>query len=126
MPELRECDYGLWEGLTVEEIAQRFQEDWENWLKGGRLGSATGGEDFFTLERRAGLAFDAAAQSGKTVLICAHRGPLRAILCQALGLDRTKRSRFFLTNCSLTALECHPEHLPRLLFLNDTCHLAGC
>ena len=123
MPDLRECNYGLWEGLTYEEISERFAEDWQAWLRGGRIGSPTGGEDFLSLQRRAGRVFDAAAKEGKTILISAHRGPLRAILCHALGLGPTFRSRFFVTNCSLSALECHPGHRPRLVLLNDTSHL---
>ena len=123
MPELRECDYGLWEGLTYQEISERFAEDWQAWLRGGRVGRPTGGEDFLTLQQRAGRVFDAAAREGKTVLISAHRGPLRGILCHALGLEPIFRSRFLMTNCSLSALECHPEHRPRLILMNDTSHL---
>ncbi len=65
MPELRECDYGLWEGLTRSEVAVRFAEDWKIWNKGGRIGSPTGGEDSLSLAGRAGRAFDAAVQGRK-------------------------------------------------------------
>lgn len=121
--DLRECNYGLWEGLTYGEIAGRFAEEWKAWHRGGRIGSPTGGEDFISLQRRAGRIFDTAAREGKTTLISAHRGPLRAILCHALGLDATFRSRFFVTNCSLSAIECHRSHRPRLILLNDISHL---
>lgn len=126
MADLRECHYGLWEGLTYEEISERFAKDWQVWVQGGRIGSPTGGEDFISLGKRAGRVFDAAAreaQEGKTVLISAHRGPIRAMICHVLGLEQTFRSRFFVTNCSLSAIECHPDHRPRLVLLNDTSHL---
>ncbi|MCE5265797.1 MAG: histidine phosphatase family protein [Deltaproteobacteria bacterium] len=123
-PDLRECNYGLWEGLTLEKIKECFAEDWAEWHRGGRIGSPTGGEDFISLQRRAGRVFDAAAKEGRTTLISAHRGPLRAILCHALGLEPTFRSRFFVTNCSLSAIECHRSHRPRLILLNDTSHLC--
>ncbi len=125
MPELRELDYGLWEGLTRSEVAIRFKEDWKTWNQGGRMGSPTGGEDSLTLARRAGRAFDAAVQERKTVLISTHRVTLRTILCYALELEQSFRNRFVVMNCSLSALECHPEYRPRLIFLNDTCHLDG-
>ena len=32
---------------------------------------------------------------------------------------------FAVMNCSLSALECRPEYRPRLILLNDTCHLDG-
>jgi alpha-ribazole phosphatase len=122
-PELRECNYGLWEGLTREEVAIRFAEDWDNWNKRGLTESPTGGENFFSLARRASRAFDAALQEGKTVLISTHRGTLRAILCHALRLDPTDRDRFLVMNGSLSALECRPSRRPRLILFNDTSHL---
>jgi broad specificity phosphatase PhoE len=124
-PDLQECDYGRWEGLTRDEIILRFPEDWENWRKSGRLGSSTGGEDFLSLAGRAGRAYEKAAGEEKTVLIAAHRGPLQAILCHAMGLDLVKMRRFFVTNCSLSALECCPGHWPRLILFNDAGHLEG-
>ncbi|MHB8910292.1 MAG: histidine phosphatase family protein [Syntrophales bacterium] len=125
MPGLRECNYGLWEGLTRPEAAGRFPGDWASWVEGKGVERPPGGEDFLTLERRAGRVFDAAVREGKTVLISAHRGPLRAILCHALGIDSVYRDRFFVANCSLSALECRPELQPCLMLLNDTCHLHG-
>jgi broad specificity phosphatase PhoE len=125
MPELRELAYGQWEGLTRSEVAMRFKEDWRIWNKGGRIGSPTGGEDSPSLAGRAGRAFDAAVQERKTVLISTHRVTLRTILCHALGLEQTFRNRFVVMNCSLSALECHPEYRPRIILLNDICHLDG-
>jgi broad specificity phosphatase PhoE len=122
-PDLRECNYGLWEGLTLAEVAIRFAEDWDNWNKRGLTASPTGGENFLSLAGRAGRAFDVAVQDGKTVLISTHRGTLRAVLCHALRIDPADRDRFPVTNCSLSALECRPRRLPRLVLLDDTSHL---
>jgi broad specificity phosphatase PhoE len=122
-PDLRECNYGLWEGLTRTEVAVRFPEDWDNWNKRGLTESPTGGENFLSLAGRAGRAFAAAVQDGKTVLISSHRGTLRAILCHALRLDPADRDRFPVSNCSLSALECRPGLLSRLVLLDDTSHL---
>jgi len=125
MPELRECSYGLWEGLTRAEVADRFAEDWENWNQRRLTECPTGGESFLTLFGRAGRAFDAAVQKGERVLIAAHRGTLRAILCHALQLDPAERDRFLVMNCSLTVLECLPGCRPRLALLDDTSHLRA-
>jgi broad specificity phosphatase PhoE len=124
-PELRECDYGRWEGLTRVEVARRFPDDWAEWRRRDGIGSPTGGEDFLSLAGRTGRIFDAAAGAGGPVLISTHRGPIRAILCHALGVGQAFRERFLVTNCSLSALECHPGHRTRLVLLNDTCHLEG-
>lgn len=124
-PGLRECNYGLWEGLTRTEVARRFPDDWTAWRREEGIGSPTGGEGFLALAERAGRVFDAAAREGRTVLLSSHRGPIRAILCHALGLDQSFRERFLVTNCSVSALEYDPSHRTRLVLLNDTSHLAG-
>jgi broad specificity phosphatase PhoE len=125
LPELRECDYGLWEGLTLAEAARRFPDDWNDWQRRGGSGRPTGGEELIALAGRTGRVFDEAAGEGKTVLFSGHRGSLRTILCHALGIEQIFRDRFSIANCSISALECRPERRPNLLFLNDTCHLGG-
>jgi broad specificity phosphatase PhoE len=124
-PQLRERDYGLWEGLTRSDVAGRFPGDWSDWIKRGGASRPTGGEDFLALAGRTCHVFDEAVREEKTVLIAAHRGSLRAILCHALGIEQTFRDRFFVENCSISALESRPGHPPCLMFLNDTCHLDG-
>ncbi len=124
-PALREGSYGLWEGLTRQEVIARFAGDWEGWVRRGGSGSPPEGEDFATLAKRVGGVFDAAAGENETVLISTHHGPIQAILCHALGIGLSFRSRFLVLNCSLSALECLPGHPPRLILLNDTSHLNG-
>jgi broad specificity phosphatase PhoE len=75
--------------------------------------------------KRAGGVFDEASRQGKTVLISAHNGPIQAILCHALGIGAAFRSRFLILNCSLSTLECPQDGVPRLILMNDTCHLDG-
>ncbi len=124
LPDLRECDYGLWEGLTLTEAARRFPDDWNDWQRRGRDARPTGGEALSALAGRTGRVFDEAVAEEKTVLICGHRGSLRTILCHAMGIEPTFRDRFSFANCSVSALECRAERRPLLLFLNDTCHLS--
>ena len=124
-PDLRECNYGLWEGLPREEIIRRYAADWQRWLRGDAVGLATGGEDFADLARRVGRAFQRALGEEKTLLISAHRGPLQAILCAALGVDAGRRRRLLVANCSLTVLTCDPGQAPRLTLFNDIGHLDG-
>ncbi len=124
-PDLRECDYGLWEGLTRAEVAARFAEDLDKWNRRDLTESPTGGENYASLTERAGRAFDAAVQDRKTVLLSTHRGTLRAVLCHALRIDPADRDRIPVSNCSLSALECRPGHPPRLILLDDTSHLEA-
>ena len=36
-PRVRECAWGAWEGMLVEEIAREEPEHWQAWLRAGKL-----------------------------------------------------------------------------------------
>jgi broad specificity phosphatase PhoE len=94
LPELRERYFGTWEGLTDEEIHERFPE-----AADGVLGD---GESRDELDRRilAALNRIAGEHPDGTVLVISHGGPLRAVLrhCGADGVDRV-------ANCHVLRLE---------------------
>jgi probable phosphoglycerate mutase len=85
-PNLREIGLGAWEGLTVEEVRQRFPGDYE--VRGRDLAGfrPAGGESFADLQRRAWAAFEAVADSNTTQAIVAHGGVNRVLLCRVLGM----------------------------------------
>lgn len=88
---LREIDLGAWEGLTFQQIEQRYPEayaargrDLENW-------SPPGGESFAACCARAMNALDEILDSSHgNVLIVAHAGINRLILCGILGIPVAK------------------------------------
>jgi len=81
LPELREKDFGTWEGLTDEEILSRFPD--------ARRGHWGDGETHEDVAGRvvAALRTIAERHPGATVLVVSHGGPLRAVLshCSAAG-----------------------------------------
>lgn len=124
-PELRECNYGLWEGLTRDEIAQRFPADWNAWVSSGAAGKPTGGEAYSNLVNRAGLLLDRIKGEEGTILISTHLGPVRAVICRVLGWDASILGTFRVNNGSLSILERPTGGMAQLVLLNDTCHLDG-
>jgi broad specificity phosphatase PhoE len=124
-PELRECDYGLWEGLTRDEIAERFPRDWNTFIANGAVGKPTGGEDYVNLLHRAGMLLNRIHENEKTVLISTHLGPVRAVICRVLGWPPSSLGSFRVANGSLSVLERPPGGMTQLILLNDTCHLDG-
>ena len=90
LPELREMYFGEWEGLTLSEIRGRFpeelkkrQEDLVNYRPPGD------GESIGQFSRRITRCLDRihSEQEGGDLVIVAHGGVNRIILCNALGLD---------------------------------------
>jgi len=78
--DLREIDFGRWEGLTKQEIEVtdpvRYQE-WQERLPGFEF---PGGEARTELQKRVLRGFERLEQSGATsVLLVSHKGPIRTI-----------------------------------------------
>lgn len=103
-PRLREIDLGQWEGLTVDEVKERFPGDYER--RGTDLAHCRpqDGEDFGDVQTRAVAAIrDLAALPGN-VLVVAHGGVNRTILCHALGIDLSRLFRLGQDYCRLNIL----------------------
>ena len=90
LPELREIDYGDWEGLTLSGILRDFPEELEKRQKDLINYKAPGkGESVAALSERVETVFERirAEQRGNDIIITAHGEVNRIILCKALGLD---------------------------------------
>jgi len=122
---LREINFGLVDGLSIEEFRAAFPEHFARWLDKSDMSFVwPGGErraDFF---RRAGRAAEeiAARHPGTTVITVAHGGTIRSILAHFLPAEFGDWWSYDLENCALTRLEVDGRGA-RLLVLNDAAHL---
>ncbi len=123
-PRLRELDWGDWGGLTHGEIEARAPRELAAWMADLMGAAPPGGESLATLAARVqGMLADIVSHhQGQTVLLVAHGGPLRVLLCLALGLELQLQDRFRLDSASLSELALYEEH-SMLIRLNDTSHL---
>ena len=85
--ELREKDFGTWEGLTDEEILLRFPEASRGHWGDGETNEAMAGRVV------AALRTIAERHPGARVLVVSHGGPLRAVLSPLAPPPATARSR---------------------------------
>jgi len=88
LPELREFSMGRWEGLTAEEIRALDPVAFEAWMADVGRFQFPDGESLSDVEARVWPAFEAieARHAGGSVLVVAHGGPNRIVLCRALGV----------------------------------------
>jgi alpha-ribazole phosphatase len=90
MPELRELYFGDWEGLSLNEIRQRFPEELDR-RKADLLNYRIpgNGESIGELSERIIACFRKILdqQAGNDFLLVGHGAVNRVILCNALGLD---------------------------------------
>jgi broad specificity phosphatase PhoE len=81
LDELREVDFGEWEGLTAEEIRARDPIRYEDWKRRGPGFAYPGGEPVADFQARVDRAVSCMAASGlSSILVVGHKGVIRAIV----------------------------------------------
>jgi broad specificity phosphatase PhoE len=98
---LREIDVGAWEGLTIDEVTERYPERAdEDWRSGWE-----DGETYDELERRVvpALVELGSRHDGGNVVGVTHAGPIRAAIAASMGLayDDARLVIGPLENCAL-------------------------
>jgi probable phosphoglycerate mutase len=111
-PRLRERGLGHWEGLTRDEVAARYPDEYADWAA-GRDVSRRGGETREQVATRALAAFRELPDAGTTVLVT-HSATAMALCTALLGLDQRVHVLGPLANCHWTELvpEGHPNSRP--------------
>jgi probable phosphoglycerate mutase len=124
--DLREIDYGAWEGLTVEETDRRYHDDYVAWTADPAWNPPTGGETAVALAARVARVVEAVKRKHPAgdVLLVSHKATLRVLLCALLGIDVGRfRYRLDCPTASLSVVEFAP-HGPLLKVLADRSHLG--
>jgi glucosyl-3-phosphoglycerate phosphatase len=88
-PRLREADLGGWEGLTREEAAERYPEEYAAWRSGADEARG-GGESPTEVAERAYAAVAGALETleeGQALVTVTHGATGRALIGRLLGLD---------------------------------------
>ncbi len=107
VPELREIRLGEWDGVPVGEIKKRFPDQWRE--RGANLAAyrTPGGESFLDLQSRAATKFEELVTNADgDVLIVAHSGVNRMILCHVLGMPAGNLLRIVQDYGCLNVIHC--------------------
>ncbi|MEV2249284.1 bifunctional RNase H/acid phosphatase [Streptomyces sp. NPDC050147] len=122
--ELRETDFGAWEGLTFGEVRERRPEELNAWLASPDA-APPGGESFAAVAHRVSAARDrlAAEYAGRTVLLVTHVTPIKTLVRLALGAPPESLFRMELSAASVSAVAYYGDGNASVRLLNDTSHL---
>ncbi|MCZ6546186.1 MAG: histidine phosphatase family protein [Chloroflexi bacterium] len=123
---LREMDFGDWEGLTQEKIAEKDADAWESILKPTPDFRAPGGESLRELRERMHAAYRDVvdAQPEGSAVVVAHGNAIGMLLGALLDMPYAAAWRFRLENTGVTTVQDF-DGSPVLMSLNDTAHLSG-
>lgn len=104
--DLRELDFGTWDGMTPQEVAQRDPELHADFLVDTAT-AAPGGESLQALHRRVRAARRGIEKrhGGKTVLVVCHTYPIKSLLRQALDAGPATFRRIRLETASISHVE---------------------
>ncbi len=122
---LKEYDVGDIAGLTWEQVTEQYPDlahQWEEGTDDLEFPNAEASDGFRT---RVSTAFDEiiAQHPNETVSVISHGGVIGAYLNHLIGVP-SRFSPFHFSNSSLSIVEIHTTR-PRIMLLNDTCHLRG-
>lgn len=110
-PRLRERSLGHWEGLTRDEVATRYPDEYADWVA-GRDVSRRGGESREQVARRALAAF-ADLPDVPTAVMVTHSATAMALCAALLGMPQHVHVLGPLANCHWSELRAeHQDGAP--------------
>ncbi|MBU4305340.1 MAG: histidine phosphatase family protein [Candidatus Omnitrophica bacterium] len=84
---LRELNFGLWEGLTYDEIMYRDAESYDKWINDPLNCAPPGGETLLELRSRAAVFIEKIFRQHehKSVACVSHGGAIKVMTCMLLN-----------------------------------------
>jgi probable phosphoglycerate mutase len=125
-PEIREINFGEWEGLTVREISEKYPEIFKAWRSNKEESYICGGDSSINnaASRATKCILDIVSKHrGKKIVIVAHGGIIKAGLIGLFEWDMTMYHKIALGNTCINTITFNDDLMPALVGLNDTNHL---
>ena len=125
-PDLRETDFGDWEGHTFVEVRQKWPRELDDWLADPSVAPPFG-ESFEATTTRVRLARDRvlASYAGQRVVLVSHVTPIKTLLRLALEAPPSALYRMHLDLACLSELQWFADGPAVVRSLNDTGHLPA-
>lgn len=122
--ELREISFGVWDGHTNQEVADKWPEQFAAWRGSWEL-SPPEGESLAAFDSRIRAARSQILDSfeGKCVVVVAHVMPIRGFISLALDAGPSGYWRTQVAPCSVTIIRHWGEEFAELVTANYTAHL---
>jgi broad specificity phosphatase PhoE len=122
-PGLIDCDFGQWQGLQLQEVKDRYQELYRQWLESPQLVKIPGGESLAEVRERAlGVVNEIVARYKERVALVSHRVVNKVLICALLGLDNSHFWNIRQDTCGTTTFS-HQDGRFVLVKHNDTSYL---
>ena len=124
LPGFTDIDYGEWQGLSPEEVRQRWPEALDDWYHRPEIAQIPKGESLDDLRRRAMAVLRALIRQHPTdtLALVGHTVINRVTLMAVLGLGNDRFWHIKQDTCAINVIESKEDDFV-IVSLNDTCHL---
>ncbi|MBX6372537.1 MAG: bifunctional RNase H/acid phosphatase [Acidothermus sp.] len=123
--DLREVDFGLWEGLTFAVVERRWPRELALWLADTAI-SPPNGESYDELRLRISAVASRIVNRnrGRTVCVVTHSRPIAMFVANALAAPVASIYRLHVEPASITEIDYYEDGVTVLRCFDDTAHLA--
>ena len=128
--ELREMNFGLWEGLTLAQIKENSGEELSAWWADPMNVRPPQGETLSEVVERTTQAVQSIVQQNQNhnqtgnILLVTHGGVIRCLVAKALEMSFKQYWRIRQDNVALSIIEYYQDDKAVLTLLNDCSHLS--
>jgi len=123
VPSLIDFDYGEWQGLSHQEVRDKYKEVYAEWIKNPHRVKMPSGESLDDVRKRAiGVVGNIIAKYEGTVVLVSHRVVNKVLICALLGLDNSHFWNIKQDMCGITTFT-YENELFILIRHNDTSYL---
>ena len=121
---LREIKFGIWEGLTISEVEDRYKDQYLIWNKSPDELILDNAETLQILKDRVmnWINLILLENKEKNIAIVSHGTTLKVLMLSLLGIPLCHYKNFSISNVGLSVIECR-DFNNVLIKLNDLSHL---
>lgn len=125
---LSECSFGAWEGLTRAQVLASSEEHARHlqaWERDATI-APPGGESFAEMQRRIVMAVEqlAPGHADQAIALVSHVGPIKVLLCTAMGAPLSSAFRIFLDPATISVIDWRDSDHAVVRLVNSHAHLG--
>ncbi len=125
--ELREINFGKWQGLTYQEIEEKYPESLKIWNRDPITNSPPAGETLKEFQNRVEKGFNNIIQGVKegNIIVVSHGGTIKVFLTSLLEMPSENHWQFNISSTGLSIIDFYENNKSVILTLNSVEHLEG-
>ncbi len=122
--DLTDLDCGEWEGLSDNQVKEKYPDIRRTWLETPHLVRLPGGESLSDVSARVARVLEAALSKTGVIVLVSHRVVNKVAICSLLGLDNSHFWDIQIDLAGVSEFTCSARRRV-LVRHNDTSHLCS-